>query len=66
MSANIIRYFPGGKTVVIGIKPFDARPVMLYTRGNPKFGSCVNLQSKNAKETLPVSCCLVKQLKTWR
>jgi hypothetical protein len=63
MSANIIRYFPGGRTLVVGIKPKNATTVFKYTPGNPKNSMCPvqNGQAKNAKEliVLPL-CCPIK------
>jgi hypothetical protein len=62
MSANIIRYFPGGRTLVIGIKPKTATTVFKYTPGNPKNSMCpvMNGQAKNAKDLilLPICCPL--------
>ena len=58
MSANLIRYLPGGKTVVVGVKPLNATPVMPYYRGNPKYKPCfTSYQLKNAKDLVPVPCC---------
>jgi hypothetical protein len=59
MSANLIRYLPGGKTVVVGVKPLNATPVIPYYRGNPKYKPCfTSSQLKNAKELIPVPCCV--------
>jgi hypothetical protein len=57
MSANIIRYFPGGKTVVIGIKPKNALPLLKYTAGN-NVCPIQNAQLKKAKDliVLPICC----------
>ena len=64
MSANLIRYLPGGKTVILGVKPMNATPVMPYYRGNPKYKSCAtSSQLKNAKELIAIPCCNVRKAK---
>ena len=57
MSGNIIRYFPGGKTVVIGMKPKNALPLLKYTAGNV-ICPIQNGQLKNAKKLIEYpKCC---------
>jgi hypothetical protein len=54
---RIIRYLPGGKTVVLGIKPADATTPFTY---NPIRGVCpVLYQPKNAKQLIPFNLCTV-------
>jgi hypothetical protein len=62
---RIVRYFPGGKTVVLGIKPADATTNFTYTPGRginaitrlPRGLCSVLSQPKNAKELIPFNSC---------
>ena len=56
---RITRYIPGYGFVVIGLKVLDGNQNFKY---NPITGVCPiqTSQSKNARETLPVSPCLPK------
>jgi len=52
---RIVRYLPGGKTIVLGLKPADATTTFTYT---PIRGVCsVSYQPKNAKELIPFNNC---------
>jgi hypothetical protein len=56
---RITRYIPGYGFVVIGLKVLDANENFKYSSTK---GLCPiqTSQSKNAKETLPISPCLPK------
>ena len=51
---RIIRYMPGGKYMVIGLKPHDALPITRYDLGK---SVCSFQNEKNAKEILAVKDC---------